>query len=103
MSCDICHIDLTDCQKCHDSFCEDCTGYRFDKCDKCMLFYFHASITGYKITHHGNELYTLSKKFSLNHYPTEQEIINIIKQDVKLERCKLISYSKLNRKQYEAL
>jgi hypothetical protein len=99
------YIDLMDCPKCHDSYCEKCCtfGYGSCACEKCLTLYFHASITGYKITHHGHDLCTLSKIFSLDHYPTQEEIISIVQSNLllKLERCKVISYSKLKRKQYE--
>lgn len=108
--------DLVECIKCNDHFCNVCSfdkpgcnpyfndGWRMpDKytCTKCSSLYFFASIQGYdengRIVLQSGTFVTLSN-------PSQYEIIKMVQNnhDDVINNCKLISFSELSRKQYEA-
>ena len=107
--------DLVSCKKCDEYFCRKCSfdkspknnpyfvdGWRMpDKynCEKCSLLYFLAAVTGLDGS---GDLEILSFVFSSANYPSQKEIMDLARLECKLSSYKVVSYSELNRRQYEA-
>lgn len=108
--------DLVSCKKCDENFCKRCSfekpdgnpyfvdGWRMpDKytCEKCSKLYFFAAVAGLDGS---GSLEILSFSFFLECYPSQKDIIDWarVNYEDKLSSYKVVSYSELNRSQYEA-